>query len=570
MEQEWRQFRLLVRTSLGRLMDTALASRDIDGTQYAIWGFALLASPAFFYAARMMGKYSFLWRKPELLERVVPVDRLFFIVYMMLACALLAAILWEALFPDRQDQEIVGVLPVRPRTVAAARLAAALAVATLFSIAVAIPSAFMYSLNVATAFKSAPIVGWWPAVFFAHAAAVIAAGVFTFATLLALRGIAVACLGADAVQRAAAILQLVTVVLLVEAFTFLPGVLTGLAAQPVVASNASLLPPLWFLGLYSAMSGASAVPLNALAGLALAATIAAVVAATLVYLVPAGWNARRAIEAQLKDRAGRSIALAERFASPALRQPASRAVFTFVLASLARNRPHALVVATYLGFGVSVAGLRLMRAMVRGQSLELDVPVEYLLSIPLVLTFFLVVGLRAAFAVPTDLDANWTFRVAQPRSTATCIHGVAVALFAIAVLPITLLWLLVTASLWDFGSALSAAAMHAASGAMLVELALLKCEAVPFTRAHAPASSGLRAGWVVLLVALLLYAYTLDNLQLIAIESTRGVTYYVLGMLAAAGAARLYRRITRPSWELRFDAPVESAAQVLNLSGAAG
>ena len=128
-DREKRQFRLLLRLSLGRLMDTAVASRDVDATQFVIWSFALLASPAFFFAAKMMGKYSFLWRKPDVLARVVPEDRLFFIVYMMLACALLAAVLWEALFPDRQDQEIVGVLPVRPRTVAVSRLAAAMIVA---------------------------------------------------------------------------------------------------------------------------------------------------------------------------------------------------------------------------------------------------------------------------------------------------------------------------------------------------------------------------------------------------------------------------------------------------------
>ncbi len=45
-------------------------------------------------------------------------------LYGMLATALLAALTWDALFPDRTDQEIVGVLPVRPRTLAGARLAA--------------------------------------------------------------------------------------------------------------------------------------------------------------------------------------------------------------------------------------------------------------------------------------------------------------------------------------------------------------------------------------------------------------------------------------------------------------
>jgi hypothetical protein len=551
-------------------MDTAVASRDVDATQFVIWSFALIASPAFFFAAKMMGKYSFLWRKPEILERVVPVDRLFFIVYMMLAAALLAAVLWEALFPDRQDQEIVGVLPVRPRTVAVARLAAAMVVVTIFSVAIALPSGFMYSLNVAVAYKSFAIVGWWPPVFIAHVVAVTAAGVFTFAALLALRGVAVACLGADAVQRAAAVLQLVTVVLLVESFIFLPGVLSGLTAQPLVTSNAQFLPPLWFLALYAELSGASNVHAGALALTALAATAGAIVAAALVYTVPARWNARRATEARVKNRASRSIARVQWIASPLLQRPAARAVFVFVLSSLARSRRHALIVATFLGIAISVAGIWLMRTALRGESLALDVPADDLVSIPLVLTFFLVFGLRSAFKVPTDLDANWTFRLAQPRSTAPVVHGTGMAMLAVAVFPVTVGWFLVTALLWDLRSALATSVMHVASGVMLVELVLMKCDAVPFTRAHAPAASGVRAGWAVMFAALHFYAFKLEDVQLAALGSTRGILLYVGVMFTIVAAARVRRRVTQSRRSLEFEAPIEAATQTLNLSRATG
>ena len=102
---EWRQFRILVRTSLGRLLDTAVASRGIDATQFVIWSFALVVTPPALFAIRMSNKYAFMWRRPDVIESAAAADRLFFIIYVMLACSLLAAILWDALFPDRQDQE---------------------------------------------------------------------------------------------------------------------------------------------------------------------------------------------------------------------------------------------------------------------------------------------------------------------------------------------------------------------------------------------------------------------------------------------------------------------------------
>lgn len=568
-----RQFRLLLRASMGRLMDAALASREIDAVQFAIWGVALVATLPFFHAVKMMGRYTLLAaRRPELLEGIALSDRLFFIVYAMLASALLASVLWEALFPDRQDQEIVGVLPVRPSLLAAARLSAAFCVSLAFALIVAAPCAFFYMLNVATATApgAAGALGWWPAVFAAHVLAMTAAGIFTFGALLALRGIAVLCVGADAAQRAATILQLVTIVALVEAFIFLPGILRGLSDQFTsgAAADAASWPPIWFVGLYARMAGPPLADVPGLAERAAGWTAAVLAIAVASYLLPARINARRALEARLQDRTGRALSLLRPVAFLVVRRPAPRAVFGFVLASLARSRRHGLTFATYLGMAIAVAGVRFMAAEVHDRTLRFDVPSDYMLSAPLVITFFLVFGLRAAFAVPTDPEANWTFRLAQPSSPFACINAVGVVMVLLAVLPVTAVWALVALSVWEPWTALAAATMHAASGVALVELTLVRCIAVPFTRGYAPDSGAVRIGWVGFIAALHVFAFRLDDLQLAAIGSSEGVALYVAGTAAVVGGARFYRRTSRVS--LEFDAPAEDAAARLNLSQATG
>jgi hypothetical protein len=564
--EEVLQFRLLVRLSLGRMLHAAVGSRDVDAVQFAIWSFALVATPPLFYAAKTMRTYMLHPRIPELLERTVLLDRLFFIVYMMLAAALLAAVLWNALFPDRQDQEVIGVLPVRARTIAAARLAAALGVGALFALAIAIPSGFVFAVNAASAHGARAVIGWLPVVFVAHAAAVAAAGVFAFALLLAMRGAAVACVGAAAVERAAVVLQLVTVVLVAEALIFLPGLLAAVAAH--VESEGPRSPLVWFLAVAAMASPHHHAQAADLAARAAAAVPGSVLIAAALYLLPARWNARRAIEAPMRDSAGRTVAIAERLASPLLSQSASRAVFAFVLASLARSSRHLLIVVMYLGVAVAVAAIRVTGEVVRDQPLALHEPLDYLVAIPMVITFFLVVGLRAAFAVPTDPEANWTFRLAQPRSTASCVHAVAVAMFVVAVMPVSLLWLIVTASLWDAWSAIAGTAMHAASGAMLIELTLIGYRAVPFTRAHAASSSSVRVGWIVILVGLYVFAFRLDDLQLAALDVPAGVVLYLLGAIGACAAVRAYRRAQQRPWDvLEFDAPDHTPA-TLNLSQA--
>ena len=158
----------------------------------------------------------------EVVEQVALGHRLFFVVYGMLAAALLAALTWEALFPDGRDQEIIGVLPVKPSTYAASKLWAALVVGVGFTAAVNLPPAFIYS-----AFSIGhPILRAHPfGLFFGHVLATMLGSLLVYLVLLFLRGAAAVVLGARAGAWLGALLQLVTVILLVETFFFLPGVL---------------------------------------------------------------------------------------------------------------------------------------------------------------------------------------------------------------------------------------------------------------------------------------------------------------------------------------------------------
>jgi hypothetical protein len=567
---EWRQFRILLRASRDRLLDTAVASRGIDAAQFAIWSFALAVTPPLLFAMRMMNKYFFMSQRPAVLERVALADRLFFVVYAMIAAAFLAAMLWDALFPDRDDQEIVGVLPVRPRTLAAARLTAALAAATAFSAGIALLPGIVYMSNVAVGYRAASVIGSAPTVFIAHIVAVTLAGLFTFACLLALRAIAVLCLGAQVAQRAAAILQFAAVVALLESLVFLPDILDDLASEASFPGAAGFFPPVWFMGLYAAIGGPPIARVPGLAGTAVAATGAALLFAAIVYLAPAAWNARRTLEQKLKTTTGRSAAVARRLASPFLPHPAARAVFGFTLASLTRSRRHALKIATYAAVGVALCAIRYAAAYVREVGVPLAAPADHLLALPLVMTFFLLAALRSAFAIPTDVGGNWTFRVAHPRSAETCVNALGVVLVVLAVLPVTLVWLLATASLWTWWEAAAASAMHAASGFALAELALIGCRSIPFTRAHVAAVDAVRVNWIAGLAVLHLFAFRLDDVQLAALRSGYGVPLYVGAMAGMVAVARAIRRSQRWDGELEFDAPAPDAPAALNLSQAAG
>ena len=226
-----------------------------------------------------------------------------------------------------------------------------------------------------------------------------------------------------------------------------------------------------------------------------------------------------------------------------------------------------MTLATYLGLGVALAGTRLLSASVRGRPLPFDQPFDYLLAIPLLLTFVLVFGVRAAFSVPSELGANWIIRLAGPRDVAGHAPATRLACAAVAVAPVTLLVLGAGTVLWGVAAALKVAAMHAASGAFLVALVMAGFAAVPFTRAHAMSVSSLKVAAPLGVVAVHLYAFRLDDLQRWALSSPTGPIWYSAAMLAAAlVAARIGRWwYGRPA--TAFEAPSDQAVR-LHLSEA--
>ena len=565
---ELEQFRLLSRTSVRRLLDSALFSRDADPTQFAVWGLVLAAVPPAFFAARQIFTYAAMSAAvrrgiiaPERIEFVALAHQLFFVVYGMLAMTLLAALMWDALFPDREDQEIVGVLPVRPRTIAAARLTAALWVGLVFAAAIQVPTGVIH------AFVSIPHFGLTgaPLLLAGHIVATMLACMTVFVALLAVRGVVAMLTGDRAGRWLAGGLQLITVILLVEVFFFLPRV-GPLMVRAMLDGSTSPFPPVWFASLAATITVGAR---DAFIGPALLALLSAAIVMTAVapiYLLPARWTARRVLHAKSADRQGLLTALARGVAGRAIPHPATRAIFLFAVASLARSRRHTLILASYFGLGVAMCIASLISWSNR-RDLAFSQPEPYLLALPLVMTWFLVFGIRSALAVPTELEANWPFRLSLPRPR-TAVNATGLVLFALAVVPVTALLLLVALPWWPLPIVAAAALLHLVSGALLVECVLHGWLQIPFARAHAPGSKTLRWKWFFFLIGLNLFAFQLSDVQVAALRSLQGVAWYA-GILAAVSLAiHLWRNYDLRWYTLRFDAEEEVAVEALNLSEA--
>jgi hypothetical protein len=562
---EWRQYQILSRNRVRAMLDVALFSRDVDPVQFVIWVGALVAAIPLVVAVQQTFTYATLRAAPaDVVEAVLFTHRLFFVVYAMLAAALVAALTWEALFPTSEDLDVIGVLPVRPRTVAAAYLGAALTGGTIFCAAAAFPAAFIFSLVAGTVSGILSV----PRALVGHALATTAASVFVLLVLLGVRGACAVVAGNRFSARLGTLLQLSTIVLLCGVLFFLPGVIGTLA--PTMLDNGNTpdvaLPALWFAGLFSAIAGTSR---SFLAGQGLTGLVAVFVMALTVvaiYLAPAALVRCRAMELRERARANRLTVAARALAAITLRSPVSRAMFVFATASVSRSRRHLLVLASYLGFAIAVVLITILATIVR-HGMSLDRPAISLLSMPLAVMFFLVIGLRAACAVPTELDANWIFRLVDP-GTRRATSAVRACLLLYGVAPPILLTLGAEVLRgWPADVIVALVILQAAAGLLLVESVLYGWTKVPFASAHAADPETVRSGWVVGIVTMALFSFAGAAVQSVVLSSPAGIAWYVAAHASIAAAVYLARRRAEKVMDLQFDVePSESVA--LNLSEA--
>jgi hypothetical protein len=109
-----------------------------------------------------------------------------------------------------------------------------------------------------------------------------------------------------------------------------------------------------------------------------------------------------------------------------------------------------------------------------------------LLSIPFILAYCILVGLRFVFDIPTELRPNWIFRLSLDKTEHECIPMVRRVMLTFilpwvfaAVLPVSLY-------LWGWTTALLHTALITLGSVILADILLVRFRKVPFTCSYPP------------------------------------------------------------------------------------
>jgi len=234
----------------------------------------------------------------------------------------------------------------------------------------------------------------------------------------------------------------------------------------------------------------------------------------------------------------------------------ARAAADFILTTIARNPAQRLPIAINAALGLGMIVVSLSRA-------HDDVEAR-LMAIPLIAAFWLSIGLRASFFIPSQLPAAWTWFVNAPDRL-TAYRAATRAAIVSLVAPITTALALVVGGWRHAAVTLAFVVAFAAFVALTVDF-------IPFTRPYRPGHARLRRRWPLYLIG----AYALSD-GLAALERAiggepAGIAALVAVLIGIAAAFDVAGRLTSQRWRIvsptdRGDAD-EDATVVLGLDAA--
>ena len=558
---------LLAKTFFGRFFESDLMPPGLPQAQLVIWSMAFLAMPGLLLPVRFAAMILGAPPNAPGMPRLLVLHHLLFITLSMTAIGLVALLIWNGMFPDRRDARILGGLPVSRRVLIAARLIALAALCGIFVLGInAMPTVLNGPLLPLVGGASNPLRG-----VAAHFLATSLSGTFVFSSLLMLQGIVLNIGGRKAADRLSLVLQILFLATLLQMIFFLPrmaGILTGDLSTGWIRA----LPSVWFLGLYDTIAGRPAAGSTGLAVTALAGTLGTVAVAVGLFVATHDRLMRLALESHESAKRSRlALRLFGAATRVLCRHQVARATFEFTLRTLARSRSHRLLMAMYVGVAIALVASGLVPlAIGRGFAGFLEPGVE-VLSAPLVIAFFTLIGTRVAIAIPVEPKANWVIRLREPGTRGAAIDGVRAALLVVGVLPAALLAAVSAATLWGPRAALIHTIVCVLMGALLAEILVTNMFKFPFTCTYYPGRSRFGVLWPFYLTAFSLYSYTTARFEqtiLLVARTRQPLVYFSLFILTSiAGFTWVrHRRLAAVSGFRYEEEPTDTMFAGFNLS----
>ncbi len=436
---------------------------------------------------------SFAWRAEQAL-----------ISGMMLVVGLIAGVSWDATFPDRRDVMVLSPLPVAPRMILFAKVAASAALVGLAIVTLNFATGVAWPLFLGSQHDSN--WGFFQS-FAAYWLTMVVASVFLFCSVLMVQGFTALLLPRRLFLRLSAILQIAAFALVFAGYFLTPSITTPAAmAAPEIQWVLAWSPSFWFFGLFNQLNGSLPISLGWLARrgwMGLGVVVSGAIASLLLCYLR---TMKKTVEEPDLVPGARGWHWSPRFGNPL-----QTAIVLFSGRSIARSRQHRLALAFYLALIFSIA-LSWLRIELSSAALR-AVNADFLIS-TFMMMGFAVFGLRSVFSLPISLTANWVWRLAQLRPSEKYIVATRSSLLCLAVVPVWIISALLSLSFRPWHHVAAHLAVLAFVGWVFTELSLVGLYKVPFTCSYLPGKVHVQIMFGCFLLLLFVFAMLTGEFEL--------------------------------------------------------
>jgi len=536
------QFSILTRHFFDRFFQNDIVDFEDQMKEKVIGGLAFLAILGLQVANAVLFKYQFFDE-----EGPSWVDKCYFLWVFMLLLGFLTVVEWDVIFPDRRDYINIVPLPVRLRTLFLAKSASFFLFIGIYSAAAHSLASFSFGYFL-TRFRSGSplfILRYMGA----HLIAGSAANIFLFFLCVFIQGLLMSLLSYGLYRRISLLLRFVLstsiVFLLILSVSASVSIPQSFSNFPTLRESQdrflTLFPPMWFTGLYEYLLGNRDPFFVSLSRQALWAVLASVLA----FFVTAAASYSRHLKKSLEVRGGRlnlkktRDLISRGVDAVILRNSTQRAVFHFFGQTLWRSTLHKMRLFNYLA--VSSAFALIMLSTTQLLRSQMTTSNRTLLAIPLVLAFFLLLGIRSLANIPASIEANWVFKITERDPRRHYFSAFKKAVFLETLLPLFGLVFILYAYLWGWKPALLHCFYCLAASALLLEALFLRYPKIPFTCTFVPGKAKVHVYWLPYVIVFIVYTSFLSSYERYLFSFPRYFLRYFVTCGFLFAASRLYQ-----------------------------
>jgi hypothetical protein len=534
---------VLVRHFFQRLFQNDFVAFEDQMKEKTISILAIIAILSAHVANSVLMKYMFVED-----DGISWLEKCFFISFIMLLLGFITVFEWDVLFPDSRDFSNLMVLPLKLRTVFSAKFTSLCGFVGVFAFGAQILASFPFWFYLPKWQAEGDIL-FFTRFIFVHLICLFAASFFVFFLAVFLIGILMLILPESLFRSFSLFLRTILMISFIFVMIYvISASMTGSQAFQYLEGLKStqsplfyVFPPVWFTGLYETLLG-NTNPQFRVASLFALISLVVVTFGFFITSVLVYRKYCRNVEVNRKTNQKLfrlRLFFTRVFNSVVLHNPIQRGIFYFFGKTLKQSMVHKMRLATFVAFGFALGLIPLIINVDHPDFFS--EPNRTLLSFPLILIFFLLIGIRSVVNIPFRLDANWIFRMTENKNLRFYSAGLRKGIIFFLLLPVAVLVMVFSSFIWGLPIGILQGVFGFVMSVLLMEILFLNHNKIPFACAYLPGQAKAHILWPVYIASFLSFVWLSVELEWVLLQKRLLFFFFFCAGFVVIEAVRIYR-----------------------------